>query len=97
MKKIEKLVVPKKPYINEIPYNKKPEAIEPYIKYFKPASIDKFEYFLKAAKIYNDRLCNSKAKYIINRSLTDKIINIPSILNKKIKGNSMLKKFSYFK
>ena len=37
---VEKLVVPIKPYIIEIPYNKSPEARHPKIKYFNPASLD---------------------------------------------------------
>jgi len=51
-KKIEfKFNVPKHPYIKEAPNKKNPEKKDPDIKYFNPASVEKEEFLLKAAKI----------------------------------------------
>jgi hypothetical protein len=45
-----KFSVPKQVYIIVHPNKKIPEINEPKIKYFKPASIEKAEFFLKLAK-----------------------------------------------
>jgi hypothetical protein len=79
-----------------MPYNKIAEENEPNMKYFKPASIDKFEYLFIEHKIYKAKLCNSKDKYIINKSLEDINKNMPSILISIIMGNSIDKKISLF-
>jgi hypothetical protein len=63
MDKSSKLVVPVHPYINEIPKRRSAEEKEPKIKYFSPASVEKVESFLAAAKTYKHKLCNSIAKY----------------------------------
>ena len=50
-KKIEpKEVEPVHPQISEIPKSKSPEEKEPKIKYFRPASVERLESFLEAAK-----------------------------------------------
>jgi hypothetical protein len=92
-----KFVDPKNPYTIEIPNNIKPDAKEPNTKYFKPASIETLEYFFIEAKIYKTKLCNSIAKYIINKSLDETNKNIPSIHNNIRTGSSKLIKSSVVK
>ena len=55
-----KLVDPVKPYINEHPYNNKPEDKALKTKYFNPASEDLILSLLKVAKTYNANDCNSR-------------------------------------
>ena len=54
-----KLVDPVKPYINEHPYNNKPEDKALKTKYFNPASEDLILSLLNVAKTYNANDCNS--------------------------------------
>ena len=61
--KFSKFVVPVHPYKIDIPNKSKAEENEPKIKYFKPASVEKDEFFLDAAKTYKHKLCISIAKY----------------------------------
>lgn len=92
-----RFVDPKDIYIIEIPNNIKPDAKEPSIKYFKPASIETLEYFFIEAKMYRTKLCNSMAKYVMNRSLDETNKNIPSIHNNIKMGSSKFMKFSVLK
>ena len=54
-----KLVDPVKPYINEHPYNNKPEDKALKTKYFNPASEDLILSLLKVAKTYKAKDCSS--------------------------------------
>lgn len=55
--------MPVHPYNNEAPNKNKADEKEPKIKYFNPASKEKEEFFLEAAKTYKHKLCTSIAKY----------------------------------
>jgi len=61
--KFSKLVVPVHPYRRDIPRSNKADEKEPKIKYFKPASVEKEEFFLEAANTYKHKLCISIARY----------------------------------
>ena len=54
-----KLVDPVKPYINEHPYNNKPEDKALKTKYFNPASEDLMLSLLNVAKTYKAKDCSS--------------------------------------
>jgi hypothetical protein len=90
-----KLVDPKDTYTIEIPNSIKPDAKEPSIKYFSPASIETLEHFFIEAKMYKVKLCNSK--YVTNISLDETNRNIPSIHNSIRTGSSKFIKFSVLK
>ena len=55
-----KFVVPEKPYINEHPYNNRPEDKALKTKYLSPASDEATLSLLKEAKTYKANDCNSK-------------------------------------
>jgi hypothetical protein len=57
-------VVPVNPYIKEQPNSRKPDEKAPKTKYLRPASAENSEFLLKELKIYEQKLCNSIARYI---------------------------------
>ena len=69
---------------------KSPEDRAPIIKYLTPASEDFISYFLYAAKIYRQILCNSKPRYIEIIFLEEISIKIPAKDIKIKKKNSGL-------
>lgn len=61
--RLPKFVVPVHPYNKDTPNKNKADENDPKIKYFNPASKEKEEFFLDAAKIYKHKLWTSIAKY----------------------------------
>ena len=79
------------PYIIETPKRKIPEDIAPRIKYFNPASVLNIEFLFLAIRTNNEKVCNSKAKYISSKCSHD--ISSIDPINTKSKRTELFKSF----